>query len=425
MRFTRLSTSAYSRFAYDQDRILFPQLPGYAAERRAEGTDVAEVGVVDTVDGEEKIVAAALIRYQPWKKIFKRVNIAYGPTLDYSNTELTRFFFDELIKYVKKDKTVLSIRFNPLLPKTFYEDITPVSDNPVATTFEETMTRLGGVRIPREFYDAADIQARFFYTKDISGMTFQEVTKSVGQVVRTGFNRAGTPGVTVRFLEENEFDILQDILSHTADRSAMQEISDQAMEFYRGLKRTRPDRVFAPVAVLNCDEYLAGVEAEVTELEAKIATIDEQEASLQAEGKNLAKKQRTARNEARDRLGVLERRAEETREHQAKSGNEIILAGSFYIACPNELVYLLSGSYREYQSYYGIYLIHRAMLEWATENEIDRYNTFGITGIFTDEASDAGVLHFKRQFKGNVEEFVGTWDIPVRPRLAKRLDAIG
>jgi len=65
------------------------------------------------------------------------------------------------------------------------------------------------------------------------------------------------------------------------------------------------------------------------------------------------------------------------------------------------------------------------MLEWATENGIDRYNTFGITGIFTDEASDAGVLHFKRQFKGDVEELVGTWDIPVRPKLANRLDAIG
>lgn len=425
MRFTRLSTSAYSQFAYEQERILFPQLPGYVAERRAEGTDVVEVGVIDTVDGEEKIIAAALLRYQPWKKVFKRINIAYGPTIDFSNTKLVKFFFTELIKFVKKDKTVLSIRFNPLLAKTFYEDITPVAPNPVADTFEKAMVELGGVRINREFYDAADIQARFFYTKNISGMSFAEVNKSVGQVVRTGFNRAGTPGVTVKFLEADEFDVLQDVLHHTADRSAMQEISDQAMSFYRGLKKARPEKVFAPVAVLNCPDYLAGVEKESNELEAKIASIDEQEATLQAEGKNLAKKQHTARNEAKDRLGVLQRRAEETREHQAEAGDEIVLAASLYIACPNELVYLLSGSYREYQSYYGIYLIHRAMLEWATENGIDRYNTFGITGIFTDEASDAGVLHFKRQFKGDVEELVGTWDIPVRPKLANRLDAIG
>ncbi|MBM9432256.1 peptidoglycan bridge formation glycyltransferase FemA/FemB family protein [Flaviflexus equikiangi] len=425
MRFTRLSQSAYARFVHDQERVLFPQLPGYAAERRSEGTEIHEVGVVETIDGEERVIAAALVRYQPWKKVFKRANIAYGPVMDYSRPDLVRFFFDHLISYLKKDRAMVALRFNPLLAERFYEDITPVADNPVADVFAATMAELGISRLRREFYESADIQARFFYTKDISGMTFADVTKSVGQVVRTGFNRAGTPGVEVRFLEADEFHILNDILSHTADRSEMQEISDHAMAFYQGMKRVEPENVFAPVAVLNCDDYLAGIAAESAELSATIARIDEQEKALAGEGKNLAKKQRTARNEAQERLNVLGRRAAETREHRDRAGNEIVLAGSLFIACPNELVYLLSGSYREYQSYYGIYLVHRAMLEWASANGIDRYNTFGITGIFTDDASDAGVLHFKRQFKGDVEELVGTWETPIRPRLAKALSAIG
>lgn len=425
MRFTRLSQSAYSRFAYGQERVLFPQLPGYAEERRSEGTALDEVGVVTTVDGQEKIVAAALIRYQPWMKFFTRVNIAYGPIMDFSDRELVSFFFKNLLAYVKKNKSVLAVRFNPLLAEKFYDDITPVEPNPVADTFKATMAELGFINLQREFYESADIQARFFYTKDISGMTFPDLMKSVGQVVRTGFNRAGTPGVTVKFLEADEFHVLEEILSHTADRSQMQEISSHAMTFYKGLKKARPDRVFAPVAVLDCDEYLAGIDAEASELQEKIGAIDEMEAGQQAEGKNLAKKQRTARNEAQSRLEVLERRAEETRAHKESAGNEIVLAGSLFVACPNELVYLLSGSYREYQSYYGIYLIHRAMLEWAVDNGVDRYNTFGITGDFSENASDAGVLHFKRQFKGDVEELVGTWEAPVRPLLAKAFKAIG
>ena len=425
MRFTRLSQSAYSRFVYSQERALFPQLPGYAEERRGEGTEIHEVGVIDTVDGEERVVAAALIRYQPWIKVFTRVNIAYGPVMDFSNRKLVAFFFKSLLSYVKKNRSVLAIRFNPLLAEKFYDDITPIEQNPVAQTFKATMAELGYSNLQREFYESADIQARFFYTKNISGMSFQDLTKSVGQVVRTGFNRAGTPGVTVKFLEADEFHVLEEILHHTADRSQMQEISSHAMSFYTGLKKARPYRVFAPVAILNCDEYLAGVEEETQELQDKIAQVNEQEASLQAEGKNLAKKQRTARNEAQSRLDVLHRRAEETRAHRENAGNEIVLAGSLFVACPNELVYLLSGSYREYQSYYGIYLVHRAMLEWAVENGVDRYNTFGITGDFSENASDAGVLHFKRQFKGDVEELVGTWEAPVRPILAKTFNAIG
>lgn len=425
MRFTRLSQSAYARFVEEQERVLFPQLPLYAEQRRGEGTEVHEVGVVDTVDGQERVVAAALVRHQSWKRAFTRANIAYGPVMDYSNRRLVTFFFESLIAHLKKDRRMLALRFNPLLAERFYDDITPTGQNPVANTFKAAMAELGITNLQKEFYESADIQPRFFYTKDIAGMSFKDLTKSVDQVVRTGFNRAGTPGVEVRFLEADEFHILEDILSHTADRSQMQEISTGAMSFYQGMKRVSPDKVFAPVAVLNCDDYLAGIATETAELTAKVAAVDEHEQALEAEGKNLAKKQRTARNEAKSRREVLERRAEETRAHRATAGNEIVLAGSLFIACPNELVYLLSGSYREYQSYYGIYLVHRAMLEWAVENGIDRYNTFGITGDFTEDASDAGVLHFKRQFKGDVEELVGTWEAPIRPLLAKALGAIG
>lgn len=425
MRFTRLSQSAYSRFVSDQERVLFPQLPGYAEQRRGEGTEVYEIGVVDTVDGKERVVAAALVRCQPWKKVFMRANIAYGPIMDFSDRELVTFFFEGLTEHLRRDRRMLALRFNPVLAEKFYDDITPTEPNPVAGTFKAAMAELGFTNLQKEFYDSADIQARFFYTKNIEGMSFAELTKSVGQVVRTGFNRAGTPGVTVTFLEAYEFHVLEDVLAHTADRSDMQEISSHAMTFYEGMKRARPDKVFAPVAVLNCDDYLDGVERESEELRARIADIDEQEKRLTSEGKNLSKKQRTARNEAQARLDVLARRADETRRHRESAGNEIVLAGSLFVSCPNELVYLLSGSYREYQSYYGIYLVHRAMLEWATENGVKRYNTFGITGDFSEDASDAGVLHFKRQFKGDVEELVGTWEKPLRPLLAKAFGAVG
>ena len=65
------------------------------------------------------------------------------------------------------------------------------------------------------------------------------------------------------------------------------------------------------------------------------------------------------------------------------------------------------------------------MIEWALERDVRWYNMFGITGDFTSDASDAGVLHFKRQFNGDVEEYVGTYDIPLRKCLASALNAVG
>lgn len=122
---------------------------------------------------------------------------------------------------------------------------------------------------------------------------------------------------------------------------------------------------------------------------------------------------------------MLDRRTNETEAIRSEYGDDVVLSASLFVHSPHELVYLLSGSYSQFQSYSGIYLIHRAMIEWALEHDVSWYNMFGITGDFTEDASDAGVLHFKRQFNGDVEEYVGTYDIPLRKHLASVLNAVG
>jgi peptidoglycan pentaglycine glycine transferase (the second and third glycine) len=422
MRLSRVSESEYSEYIDAQSRVFYTQVSGYGRTRSAEGYTVDQVGLRRD---NGTLAGVALLVFQPWKKLFRRVSVPYGPVLDYSDAETVREFMTQLVAYLKKDPKTLSIRVNPPLAARSYEDITPGEPNPDAAAFDAAIASLGGVHVDREFYDSPDIQVRFSYTKDIAGLTYKQVASSVAQGARTGFNKLGTNGVEVRFLDADQFDVLERVLGHTAERTAMHEISSGASKFYRDLKQHVGEDVLAPVAVLDCVNALKTIRSEREQVLAQIEELEQLQAQAEAEGKVLGKKRRNALKEHRDRIGVLQRREDETLEVQKAHGDEVVLAASLFVHSPGELVYLLSGAYDEFQSYYGIYLIHRTMLEWCLENSVGTYNLYGITGDFSDTATDHGVLQFKRQFGGNVEELVGTYDVPVHGFLAKKLGALG
>lgn len=67
----------------------------------------------------------------------------------------------------------------------------------------------------------------------------------------------------------------------------------------------------------------------------------------------------------------------------------------------------------------GAYKLQWEMIKFAKEHHIDRYNFYGITGDFTENAEDAGVIKFKSGFNGHVEELIGDFIKPIRPVFYK------
>ena len=54
------------------------------------------------------------------------------------------------------------------------------------------------------------------------------------------------------------------------------------------------------------------------------------------------------------------------------------------------MYYLSSGSNPKYNAY-GAYRLQWDMIQFAKEHNIDRYNFYGVTGDFSENAEDAGV----------------------------------
>lgn len=91
-----------------------------------------------------------------------------------------------------------------------------------------------------------------------------------------------------------------------------------------------------------------------------------------------------------------------------KTGEWVPLAASMFVNDGREMVYLYSGSVRKMQKYSGIYLIQWEMIQEAVKTGCRRYNFYG-----TKPVEGNGVYLFKRGFKGNIEELLGTFALPL------------
>ena len=102
-----------------------------------------------------------------------------------------------------------------------------------------------------------------------------------------------------------------------------------------------------------------------------------------------------------------------------KDGNILNLAAALYLYNEHEVYYLSSGSNPQYNAFMGAYRLQWEMIKFAKKKGIDRYNFYGITGDFSDNAEDYGVQKFKEGFNAHVEEYIGDFIKPLRPMLYK------
>ena len=102
-----------------------------------------------------------------------------------------------------------------------------------------------------------------------------------------------------------------------------------------------------------------------------------------------------------------------------KYGKVIPLSSAMYYFNNNEMVYLYSGSLREHSKYLATNFVTIKMIEEAQKKGLKRFNMYGITGNFEEDAVDYGVFQFKRGFGAEIEELPGTFSKVYHPVVYK------
>lgn len=80
------------------------------------------------------------------------------------------------------------------------------------------------------------------------------------------------------------------------------------------------------------------------------------------------------------------------------------LAAAMFMLDEKEIIYLYSGSVRQYQKYGGAHLMQWQMIQEAIERGCEKYNFYGVYPV-----EGNGVYNFKLGFRGQVEELLGTF----------------
>ncbi|MGJ9537937.1 lipid II:glycine glycyltransferase FemX [Actinotignum sp. GS-2025b] len=401
MHFTTLTTEEYASATRHSPRLFLAQLPEYGQWRTEQGDAVDYVGVREGA----QVRGVGLITYQPWKKLFTRAIITNGPTLDWEDTELVEFFFAQLAAYLATKKRVIALRITPNVPAAFYEDTTKIADSPLGARVTEQLRAAGFQHIPVDPNDPADIH--FIYTKDIAGKTFEEIADSLTKTMRRQVKHVGRYGVEVHTGGVELWDTFHQLYESSRERTEMAEISDYSAQLYTGMmEKLGPERAFLAIAYAHPATYLE-------EITANIARLDEQIAQSSTEPRT--RKKEGALKELGSQRASLLKQETEARDLAQRYGNNVPFAGVLAFRWGDELVQLLRGFNKDFTTYNRDYPVESTLLRWAAAHDISTYNTLGISGIFDATGPDYPVLEYKRKLNGNVEEFIGTFALALRP----------
>ena len=321
----------------------------------------------------DKLIAACYVVYTR-SRFGLEGSVWCGPLCDYDNPQVVEAMTEALRRSAKAHHAI-SVSCWPAAVYRLHDlDGKPTSDPD--TTMMDNMARFGwkhgGFTVGYE-----SVVNRWNFVKGLDGIhNEKELLASFSKYRRKNIRIAQDSGLRVRRLERGELSTFVKLCDMSAAR---QGFKSRDLAYYERLFDTFGDLIEFKVVETHFDEYLDTLQSKL----------------------NAASKDK--RN--------LERLLQ--RAQQRPDGPVIPVEAGVYFWHPNEVVCLSSGEDDRFMDYYPSSLIHfEAMLDCIARG-VERFNFYGISGIFDANDPSYGVWQFKTRFGGFVEELPGKFTLPV------------
>lgn len=360
------------------------------------------------VKENDEVLAYATFIYFPYKKFFFKVTAQHGPIMDYSNTELVRFYMTELKKYFAKDFRVLCVRVNPFLNERIYKDIEYVETTKESIETDKILTSLGYKPLNDDLFTNPTLASRCIYSRELEEtLTEDTLLKTVSTMAKRSINKAIKEGITVKEIDifnDEDAAIFDSINKSTEDRINFQ---IRTSEYFRNLKTALGDKLHLMVSYLDCDSLISKLNKEIEDFNSEKTKLTEKlESGKVNPEKTMNKIARIDESIAfnNDKIAKISSLKED-------HGNIIYLSCASFIETKQDLIYFTGGMKKEFSRFNGSYLVMYTMIKYAIRNNFKIFNFFGTSKEFTSEdATDYSVLQFKRHFNGNVEFFMDNYE---------------
>lgn len=211
------------------------------------------------------------------------------------------------------------------------------------------------------------------------GDAFSILLKSANSNCKRKVKKAQELGIYFEYADYDDLKVFHEITAETADRNSF---DDKALRYYEEFYKSFGDRA----------KFISGK----IDFQRSKTRISEEINSI---GENNKKKKQRRESLIKDLelLSTLENLSEKKIETIA---NAVMVYGE------TEVIYFLGGSRTKFQSLGASFLLQIHVMAEAAEKGYETYNFLGIEGVF--DGSD-GVLRFKQNFNGYIEENVGAF----------------
>lgn len=402
MEFLEISEQDYDYFARKHPYRNFLNSSTAINIKQASGWTISFVGVCE--HGE--LLAATGLIFIPCMKAYFYAYAQRGFLIDYQDKALLDFFHEELCFYLKKKKVVY-LKIDPCVQYQEHD----INGNLVEGGFHhqyviDNLTSLGYVHqgFTTGFQDNS--QVRWMFVLSLEGKTEEQLLAEMDHQTRWSVNKTIKQGVKVRQLAFDELSIFKEIMEYTA---STRKFHDMPFEQYqRQIRAYGEENAKVMMAYLDVDEILKRILEDLKKEEMELHAI--QDVLKETPNSKKYVKKEKVQQEA---IALLHNRQKEMENFQQVYGKIIPIAASYFILYEDELIYVSSGAYDTFRKYNGPYAIQWHMMKYALAHGIKRYNFYGTSGDFHEDAIDYGVFEFKKGFNGVVEEYVGDFILPI------------
>ena len=382
MIFTEISSAELAKFQDEnRDRHYFSQTAIYS--------DMAKYNNLTTkifaVKDNDTIIAYGSFVYFQYKKFFYKVTAQFGPIMDYSNSELVKFYFENLKKYFAKDMRVLCVRVNPFINEKIYNDVEFVEDNEIALNTDNILKNLNYKALDEDLFTNPTLASRCVFSKSLDGITEQNLLKNVSQIARYTINRTQKEGVLVREIDIfNEDDAkIFDMINRDTETRIDFEIRDNT--YFRNAKKILGDKLHLLVSYIDCDLFIEKTTTTIASLEKEKLDLEQK----LAEGKANPKKTGNKIKELDENIAIWYKKIDKIKELKENEGNVIYLSCASFIESSQDLIYFTSGAMSKFHRYEGPYAVLYHMMKYAINNNFKYFNFFGTSKDFhSEDATD-------------------------------------
>ena len=405
MKFVTLNEKEFESFASKHDQASFHQTVSWGKLKETNGWKYHLVGLKDG----KNIVAASLLLS---KKTPVKLEMFYAPRgflIDYKNFDLLKCFTYHVKKYVK-DNHGIFLKIDPYIIYKERDMDGEIVENGIDNSDSYTnLIKLGykhfGFNMMQE-----TLQPRWIFVKDIKDKSIEEMFQAMDRKTRQQLNKNETNCIKIRELGFDELELFKDIMQKTGDR---REFIDRPLSYYQDLYKNLHDCGIGKfiVAELYAKEAMEKLKIEIDKFQ---ADYDDRKHKYENNIITMnSKKYEQKQKEVKSNIDNLIKRRDEISKLRKEKGDVVPLSGVFYLLYGKEVLSLVGGSYADTMEYQGFHTIHWKMIEYAVEHNYERYNFYGITGIFKKENPLYGLYLFKRGFGGVVVELIGEFDLVI------------